>query len=116
MGLFELLDDATKKNSAKIWNGMKQLEKDQFVDQVSLTLSILGSDKDGPKFVTKILSNLVKDGSSNLNDFGLYIETIHDDDKFPEELNQKVHRALSVVEDYRIKHALASEPSKDIGI
>lgn len=115
MGVFELLGESTRKNSAKIWKGMKQIEKDQFVDQVSLTLSILGSDTDGLKFVTKIITNLVTDGSGNLNDFGLYIESIHDDDKLPADFNQKVHRALSVIEDYRIKHALSSEPSKDLG-
>lgn len=113
MGVFEDVDEDTKKKIVKVWEKMSEKDRDFFVDQVALGLSIWGSDETGKSFIAKILTKMVEDGSENLSDFGLYVETILEEANKREE---KVRKAGIIIEDYRLRNALSSVPHKEIGL
>ena len=114
MGVFGDIDSKVKKKVVKIWSKMKAKQRDYFIDQVALALSVWGSDEGGRRIVTEVLNILVEDGSENLSDFGLYVE------KYLEggggKRAQKVRRAGKVIEDYRLRNALSSVPHKEWGL
>ena len=115
MNVFDIVDDKIKSSILSTWKTMKTDEKDQFIDQVSIALSVWGSDELGKKLVINVMSKLLNDGSESLSDFGLYIPQLLDNSSTPKELYQKVKRAYIVIDSYRIKHALPSEPHKNLG-
>jgi hypothetical protein len=55
------------------------------------------------------------DGSQSLADFGLYVESSLSEQQAAERW-PKIRRASMIIDDYRFKNALPSEPHKDIGI
>lgn len=111
MGVFEGVGEATKKKMVKVWEKMDEKDRDFFVDQVALAMSIWGSDETGKSFIAKILEKMMEDGSENLSDFGLYVESILEE---AEKRQDKVRRASIVIDDYRMRNALSSVPHKEI--
>ena len=113
MGAFEKIDVESKKEMVHIWEKMGAEDKDYFVDQVALALSIWGSDETGKILVGEVIATLVKDGSENLADFGLYIEEYLAEDG-GKRRNGKIERANGIISRYRLKNALSSVPHKEI--
>ncbi len=113
MGAFEKIDMDSKKEMVHIWEKMGGEDKDYFVDQVALALSIWGSDDAGKLLVGKVIGTLIKDGSENLADFGLYIEEYLEGNR-GEKRSGKVERASGIIARYRLKNALSSVPHKEI--
>lgn len=111
MGVFEDVDENTKKRLVKVWEKMSEKDRDFFVDQVALGLSIWGSDETGKSFIAKILAKMMEDGSENLSDFGLYVETILGE---ADKREDKVRKAGIIIDDYRLRNALSSVPHKEI--
>jgi hypothetical protein len=111
MGVFEDVDEATKKKLVGVWKGMEERDRDFFIDQVALALSIWGSDQTGKSFIAKILTRMVEDGSGNLSDFGLYLEAVTGEAGKRE---GKVKKAGAIIDDYRMRNALSSVPHKEI--
>jgi hypothetical protein len=115
MGAFEKIGLETKTEMVRIWKEMGNEDKDYFVDQVALALSIWGGDEKGKTLVAEVLATLIKDGSGNLADFGLYIEEyISTNSK--EERRGKMERASGIISRYRLKNALSSVPHKEVEI
>lgn len=115
MGAFEKIGLDVKKEMVRIWKGMGNEDKDYFVDQVALALSIWGGDEAGKLLVGKVLATLIEDGSENLADFGLYIEEYLEDNA-KEKRKGKMERASGIIARYRLKNALSSVPHKEIEI
>lgn len=115
MGVFEDVDDESKKIMISAWKGMSETEKTHFINQVSLALTVWGTDEIGKKAVADVLKTLVKDGSKNLCDFGLYISRLYERKEMETKLD-KIKRAALIIEGYRIKNALPSEPQKELGL
>ena len=116
MDVFEDVDDEIKARVISLWVSMAESEKDHFINQVSLVLSVWGSDDMGKKLVVKALEALVNDGSLTLSDFGLYVEELAGRKTVPADRLPKIKRASIIMEGYRIKHSLSSEPRKELGI
>lgn len=115
MDIFSELNGDLKKKVASSWQTITESEKDHFINQISLALIVWGSDDTGKKILVKAIENQFNDGSSNLADFGLYIKTLLKHDEIADR-KDKVQRAKGIIENYRMKNALPSEPHKDIGI
>lgn len=115
MDLFSGMKEEVRKKVVSSWSRMNEGGKSHFINQVSLALSIWGSDDAGKKMVCGILENMVNDGSQDLSDFGLYLDTSLASNEGVERAGM-VKRAMSIIDGYRLKNALASEPRKDIGI
>ncbi|MBD3389774.1 hypothetical protein GF415_02345 [Candidatus Micrarchaeota archaeon] len=113
MGAFEKINMVRKKDMVRIWKEMKMEDKDYFVDQVALALSIWGTDEKGKVLVAEVLGTLIEDGSENLSDFGLYIEEYLVKNK-KESRKGKMERASGIINRYRLKNALSSVPHKEI--
>lgn len=115
MNVFENVSPDSKSLIIHRWKEMSDQDKDHFINQVSLAMSVWGSSDKGKKLVSDIMVEMVSNGSSTLADFGLYVENAIDgvDNK---ELKEKIKRASAILDGYRIKHALPSEPHRDIGI
>lgn len=111
MNVFADFEAGAKKTLVAIWNAMDKSDRDHFINQVALALSIWGADERGKKIVIQIIRNMLGDGSKNLADFGLYVEFLDEDVVGTK--SDKVKRVISVLESYRFKHDLPSEPSKD---
>ena len=112
-GPFEKIDPETRRGVVRIWKGMSSEDKDYFVDQVALSLSVWGVDEAGKDLVTKVMQTLVEDGSENLADFGLYIEEyLAGNNREKRKGNMK--RASGIISRYRLKNALSSVPHKEI--
>jgi hypothetical protein len=113
MGAFEKIDGSVKKKMVGIWEGMDEEDKNYFVDQVALALSVWGCDERGKLLVAKVVKKLVEGGSKTLADFGLYIDEYLDENG-KEKRRVKMQRASGVISRYRLKNALSSVPHKDI--
>ncbi len=115
MVAFEHIDEETKKEMVGIWKGMSEEDREYFVDQVALALSIWGGDEAGKLLVARVMSALVKDGSRNLADFGLYIEEYLSNNA-KESRKEHMERASDIITRYRMKNALSSVPHKDFEV
>jgi len=115
MDLFSGMDEALKKKVVLAWAEMKENEKMHFINQVTLALIVLGNDANGKAIISSVLERLVNDGSKDLSDFGLYIG---DNFAMKEAIvhAEKIKRASVIIDGYRIKNALPSEPHKDLQI
>jgi hypothetical protein len=113
---FEKVSGEAKKRIVDIWKFMGEEDKEHFINQVALSLSIWGTDDEGKGIVAKVMEILVKDGSKNLADFGIYIDRLMliENDKEMEEKNSDIVKAIEVVDAYRIRYEMASEPQKSI--
>ncbi|MEW6529150.1 MAG: hypothetical protein AB1391_04630 [Candidatus Micrarchaeota archaeon] len=111
MALFEDFELNVKKKLVAIWKSMDAKDKDHFINQAALALSIWGNDEKGKDIVVEIIKNMLLDGSKNLADFALYLEFLDED--LIKNKEDKLKKAMSLLENYRFKHGLPSEPSKD---
>ncbi|MEM2948032.1 MAG: hypothetical protein QXL47_01290 [Candidatus Anstonellales archaeon] len=116
MGAFDKVSEEAKKAMVAVWKTMNPEDKMHFVNQVALALSIWGDDEKGKEMVALIMEKLVEDGSKNLADFGLYIEWFlrSGGEEIYRAKAEKAKRAVLVIDGYRIKHGLPSEPQKTI--
>jgi hypothetical protein len=113
---FEKVSIEVRKKIVDIWKFMGEEDKEHFINQVALSLSVWGTDEEGKGIVARIMEILVKDGSKNLADFGIYIDKlmlIENDEKL-EEKNDDIIKAIEVVDAYRIRYEMPSEPQKSI--
>lgn len=106
----DTLTDSEKERVLNSWKHMSEVDKGHFINQVAIALSVLGSDEKGRKIVLDVLKIMSKDGSCNLSDFGLYIYLLPKGRVNSEQLG----RTRNVLDGYRIKNALSSEPHHDI--
>ncbi len=97
------------------WRDMSESEKMHFINQVALALTVWGSDPKGKELVLKVINILLKNGSSTLTDFGLYVSNVADH-PIAKDRQRKVRKAALVLEGYRMKNSLPSEPSIPIEI
>ncbi len=105
----DFLDDESKADLVLVWKNMSESDKAHFINQVALALSVWGSEERGKQIVVEILHLMVVNGTSTLADFGLYIDRIKEN-----ELGEKVKRASIIIEGYRIKNSLSSEPHQEL--
>ena len=111
MTIFDDFDLDTKKKLVVIWKSMSMEDKDHFINEIALALSVWGSDERGKGIAVGIIRNMLVDGSKNLADFGLYLEYLDESEFSGKE--QKFQKAMAVLDGYRFKHGLPSEPSKE---
>lgn len=111
MVALDLLDEENKKKILRIWKEMSDNDKAHFINQVALGLSIWGSDPKGKRVVVEILKIMSSDGTGTLADFGLYIEEAIGT-KGASGMDEKIKRAALIIEGYRIKNSLPSEPHR----
>lgn len=109
----DFLDDSSKGRIVGIWKSMSESDKAHFINQVALALSVWGSDEKGKRIVVEILRLMTNNGTSTLADFGLYVERVLGNSEVMG-LDEKVKRASIIIEGYRIKNALPSEPHKEL--
>ncbi|VVC04240.1 Uncharacterised protein [Candidatus Bilamarchaeum dharawalense] len=115
MVALDIIDEENKAKIVTMWKNMSETDKAHFINQVALALSIWGSDEKGKKLVVEVLRFLSNNGTSTLADFGLYIEKVCEV-KDAAGLTDKIRRAAKIIESYRIKNALSSEPHRDLDI
>jgi len=109
----DFLDEHGKKRVVEIWRGMSETDKTHFINQVAIALSVWGSDERGRRMVVEILKLMTANGTSTLADFGLYVDRAMGI-REAEGLNDKIRRASLIIEGYRIKNALSSEPHHEL--
>lgn len=75
--------------------------------------SAYGEAERGKKIVVQILGLMCSNGTNTLADFGLYVEKAV---MLPDAagMSDKLHRAALIIEGYRIKNGLASEPHREL--
>jgi hypothetical protein len=111
----DIIDEQNKARIVTMWKNMSESDKTHFINQVALALSIWGSDEKGKLLVVEVLRSLTNNGTKTLADFGLYVDTIITR-KEAEGLTDKIERASKIIEKYRIKNSLSSEPHRDLDI
>jgi hypothetical protein len=109
----DFIDDESKKRIIETWKGMSESDKAHFINQVALALSIWGSGKKGKRVVVEILRIMTEDGTKTLADFGLYVDKALELDE-ANGLDEDIKRAVLIIEGYRIKNALSSEPHREL--
>ena len=110
--VFEDIPLEIKDGVVSRWKTMSETDKQHFINQVSLALSICGTEEGSKRMVAEVLKTLVQNGSETLADFGLYLDAVSNPEYST--LLGKIRRASLVIEGYRIKHAMPSEPTKSI--
>lgn len=73
--IFEALSPALKRKLVSVWKSMDERSKEQFVDQVALSLAIWGDDEEGRSLVLLIIEKMLENGSENLAEYYKYIDT-----------------------------------------
>jgi hypothetical protein len=109
MVALDFLDDESKTRIIKIWRGMEEGDKAHFINQVALALSVWGSDGKGKRLVVEILRIMTDNGTGTLADFGLYVDKVIALKVAPG-LRDEIKRASLIIEGYRVKNAMSSEP------
>lgn len=109
----DFVDDENKERIIATWKNMSESDKAHFINQVALALSIWGSDGKGKRLVVEILRIMAEDGTKTLADFGLYVDKALEL-KEASGLDEDVKRACMIIEGYRIKNALSSEPHLEL--
>jgi hypothetical protein len=109
----EFLDEASKAKIVSIWKAMDENDKGHFINQVALALSVWGSEEKGKRIVVEILNMMCNNGTNTLADFGLYVEKAM---MLPDAagIGDKLRRAAVIIDGYRIKNGLASEPHREL--
>lgn len=109
----DFLDDTNKTKVLSLWKGMSESDKMHFINQVALALSVWGSDEKGKRLVVEVLRLMTNNGTSTLADFGLYVDGVTG---IPAAsgLGDRIRRAAVIIEGYRIKNALPSEPHREL--
>lgn len=115
MVVLDVLDDGIKTKVLATWKAMSESDKAHFINQVALAMSIWGSDDKGRRVVVEILRTMMSNGTQTLADFGLYVDKALGS-RDATGLGDKIKRASLIIEGYRIKNALSSEPHREIGI
>ncbi|MFH1785343.1 MAG: hypothetical protein ABH842_02860 [Candidatus Micrarchaeota archaeon] len=113
MVALDIIDEENKAKIVTMWKNMSEMDKAHFINQVALALSIWGSDEKGKKLVVEVLRYLSNNGTSTLADFGLYIEKVAST-KDAQGMADKIKRASKIIENYRIKNSLSSEPHREL--
>ena len=113
MVFLDVLDQASESRILAVWKNMSESDKAHFINQVALALSVWGSDERGKRMVVQILRMMTENGTQTLADFGLYVERAMGL-KEAASLDSKVKRASIIIEGYRIKNSLSSEPHRDL--
>ena len=108
----DMLTDEQKARVVSLWKKMSESDKAHFINQVALALSVWGSDERGKDLVVQVLDSMSKNGTKTLADFGLYAQDIDFTDGMP--AKDKIRRACIILEGYRVKNALSSEPHRDL--
>jgi hypothetical protein len=111
----DVLDDRIKEKILISWRDMSETDKGHFINQVALALSVWGSDEKGRMVVIEVLRAMANDGARTLADFGLYVDKVVGT-KEATGLDSKIRRASLIIEGYREKNALSSEPHRELGI
>ena len=114
MDVFDGIDFEVKDRIVKRWKTMSESDKLHFINQVSLALTVWGSDIKGKELVVKVMEKMMGNGSDTLADFGLYVDKLLMDRTIQVEKITKIKRVSLILEGYRIKNALPSEPHKEI--
>lgn len=109
----DFLDEETKERIITTWKKMSEADKAHFINQVALALSIWGSGDRGKRIVIDIMKVMSDDGTQTLADFGLYVDRALDMDT-ASGLDESIRRAALIIEGYRIKNALSSEPHRQL--
>ena len=109
------LDDSTKSKIVGTWKSMSESDKAHFINQVALALSVWGSDDMGKRMVVEILELMAKNGTETLADFGLFIDRAAG---LPAGagFKDRIKRASMIIEGYRIKNSMPSEPHKELDL
>jgi len=113
-----MLNDFSGEAKAEIidkWKNMSETDKAHFINQVALALSVWGSDEKGRTLVVEVLRHMNKSGTSTLADFGIFVDKLADSKTAAGRVS-KIKRAGIILEGYRIKHALSSEPHLEISV
>ncbi len=113
--MFDYLSDETKMKIIDKWRLMSETDKAHFINQVALAMSVWGSDKKGRQLVVEVMNYMTQNGTATLADFGIYVERLLKS-KFSTGRVAKIKRATLILEGYRVKHSLSSEPHKEISI
>lgn len=111
MDIFKEMDNKTKLKMVEMWKGMDQKDKEAFVDQIAILLTIWGTGEKGKKAVRKVIEKTVNEGSTNLADIGIYAKKREMESLVGKE---KFKKAKYVIEEYRFKHELPSVVSKPL--
>ena len=109
----DFIDEANKARIVGIWKAMSESDKAHFINKVALGLSVWGSDERGRRVVVEIMRLMTSNGTSTLADFGLYVERALGVSE-ASGLEDKIKRASFIIDGYRIKNALPSEPHKEL--
>jgi len=109
----DIIDEGSKAKIVGIWKAMDETDKGHFINQVALALSVFGNEEKGRRLVIGILGMMCNNGTNTLADFGLYIDRAV---SLPDAsgITDKVKRAAIILEGYRIKNGLPSEPHHDL--
>lgn len=109
----EFLDETNKTKVVGMWKNMSESDKAHFINQVALALSVLGSEEKGKTVVVGVLQMMCTNGTNTLADFGLYVDRAQ---ALPEAtgMADKMKRAAIIIEGYRIKNGLPSEPHHEL--
>ena len=109
----EFMDEETKEKILERWKNMSESDKAHFINQVALALSVWGSDYKGRAIVLEVLKAMASEGTQTLADFGLFVEKSMAA-KEASGIEDKIKRAAVIIEGYRIKNSLSSEPHKEL--
>ncbi len=113
--MFGELNDDAKVEIIDKWKFMSETDKAHFINQVALALSVWGSDEKGRELVVEVLRHMNKSGTSTLADFGIFVNRLLKTKATAGRIS-KIKRAGLILEGYRIKHSLSSEPHLDISV
>ncbi len=108
MDVFDRVSTEAKKRMLACWRDMSESDKVHFINEISLALTIWGSDSKGKELVVRVLERMMGNGTTTLADFGKYVDKLLLDRTINEEQRMKIKRTSTILEGYRIKNMPAT--------
>jgi len=109
----DFIDDNGKTRIIGMWKGMSEADKAHFINQAALALSIWGDTEKGRRLIVETIRLMAGNGTNTLADFGLYVEKLNGI-KEAGGMSDKIKRAVVIIEGYRVKNGLSSEPHREL--
>lgn len=110
---FSSISYESKRKMLDLWKTTNEQDREHFGNQVVLFLESFGNNDHAKDMVAKIMEFLIKDNSTNLADFGLYVKE-KSRAAIPGKDYENFKEAWEKIENYRKRHNLPEKPRKKI--
>ncbi len=107
-GPFDSLPEYVEEEISKRWKSMSEEEKEYFINQLALFLSVVGNDKQSKDIIAILFEKIVKSKAKSLTEMPKHLKWFIENGgtEIYKEKAKELKRALKLLEVYNLKKSL----------